>query len=964
MAKKPFSIDLLVALVKHVPEGYLEWRQIHENFDVNKVNGSWKSISKEATQRGVGCKGLTFFDASRVSWRDVCQKQAWSSPQIPPIARDGTVAGPTMQELARIRRQRSDQLTCPDEIQATLRLDQSEEGCLWLESFRDIPDYRQVLIRLQEHNILALADEFVFDPHRVTLSSKLTTYLTRRRQEEQDVSEATAILASHATGIFHESQWNSLFNHRQREWLLQQKQVIKITLTVPFPPGEHWWMRRSDIDEKTALQYAQSQIEALVQAREEQWKKLLDLCGETIRPGAKAGKTSRMQVVSRSYRTEFAARRIGLPEKALLAAIAQGIIPALRDPDGRLRVPASTVDAFTTHEELYEKIAAFIILKTRDLAVVCGVHRSSMYRRLQKLGISTTRATWGEVRERWELPATYALYQKVLDDNWRAIQEARKAAEEERHRLLQARKDREEAENSMLREQLIAAFPDWRHERRASSRVKVLLGEANSAKTWAALERLIATGNGWYLAPLRLLAYEIYDSLNRRGIACNLLTGEEEFVVRGAQITAATIEMFNTRSRGGCVVIDEAHMLGDPDRGWAWTRALMGARAEEMLVLGPLAARPLVERLLYAVGQPFTFEQSSRLVPLRMATTPYKLRDLPARTIVVAFSRSMVLALKTDLEQMGRKVSIVYGALPPEVRRRQADRFACGETEICVATDAIGMGLNLPADAVCFYETEKYDGKRVRPLTAMEVHQIGGRAGRFGLAEQGIITALNKVDLDFLRQQFEQTPSPIRQAYVAPSVSDLALLPGRLAARLRKFRELESIPASMRSFIKTADLEDRIELASLLQPEEEAALGLGAAVKLTHAPARPESRFYWRWCARAIVNGDQLPSPPEPPKGLASSADLVRAEQVIACADLYLWLARTPEFRAFGPCYEEVRRARYALAEHIDQALLSRLDTRKRCASCGRVLPLHHRYRLCENCYLDRSYDYWDDEVS
>src|SRR5260221_6045707 len=162
----------------------------------------------------------------------------------------------------------------------------------------------------------------------------------------------------------------------------------------------------------------------------------------------------------------------------------------------------------------------------------------------------------------------------------------------------------------------------------------------------------------------------------------------------------------------------------------------------------------------------------------------------------------------------------VYGALPPEVRRRQADRFACGETEICVATDAIGMGLNLPADAVCFYETKKYDGKRVRPLTAMEVHQIGGRAGRFALAEQGIITALNKVDLDVLRQQFEQTPSPIKQAYVAPSVSDLALLPGRLAARLRKFRELESIPASMRSFIKTADLEDRIELASQLQPEE------------------------------------------------------------------------------------------------------------------------------------------------
>jgi Helicase conserved C-terminal domain len=962
MAKKPFSIDLLVDLVKHVPEGYLGWQQIHENFDVKKMNGSWKSISKEVSQRGVGCKGLTFFDASRVSWRDVCQKQTWASPQIPPIVSDGTVAGPTIQELAQIRKYSIDQLTCPDEIQVTLRLDQSNEGCLWLESFRDIPNYHQVLIRLQEQNILALSDEFVFDPHRVTINTKLTTYLTRRRQEEQEIPEAIAILASHAIGVFSESQWNSLFNKRQRDWLLQQKQVIKITLTVPFPPREHWWMRRSDIDEKIALQHAKSQVKALVQARDEQWKKLLDLCGETIRPGAKAGKTGRMQVVSRSYRTQPAARRIGLPEKALLAAIEQGIVPAFRDPDDRLRIPASTVEAFATQEELSEKIAGFIVLKTRDLAVACGVHRSSMYRRLQKLGVSTTRATWGEVRERWELPATYVLYQKVLDDNWQAILQVQKAAPLPQLQILQAQKAREKAEKSMLRERLIATFPDWRHEQRAKQRVKVLLGEANSGKTWAALERLIASGSGWYLAPLRLLAYEIYDFLNRRGIACNLLTGEEEVVVRGAQITAATIEMFDAHAKGGCVVIDEVHMLGDPDRGWAWTRALMEARAEEMLVLGPLAVRSLVELLLDAVGQPFTFEQSSRLVPLRMATTPYKLRDLPARTIVVAFSRSTVLALKTDLEQMGRKVSIVYGALPPEVRRRQADRFASGETEICVATDAIGMGLNLPADAVCFYETKKYDGKRMRPLTVMEVHQIGGRAGRFGLAEQGVITALNKGDLDFLRQQFEQIPSSMRQAYVAPSVSDLALLPGRLAARLRQWRELGSIPANMRSFIKTADLEDRIELASMLQPEEEADLGLGAAVRLIHAPARPESHFYWRWCARAIVKGDHLPSPPEPPKNLASSDDLVRAEQVIACADLYLWLARTPEFRSFGPCYEEVRRARYALAEHIDQALLSRLDTRKRCTSCGRVLPLSHHYRLCENCYLDRSYDYWDDD--
>ncbi|MBV9713715.1 MAG: hypothetical protein JO011_22685, partial [Ktedonobacteraceae bacterium] len=291
MAEKPFSIDLLVDLLKHVPEGYLEWRQIHENFNVKKDKWSWQSLSKEVSQRGIGCKGLTFFDASRVSWKDVCQKQKWSRPQIPPIASDGAVAGPTIQELAQIRKHRIDQLACPDEIQATLRLDQSDEGCLWLESFGDIPNYHSILIRLQERNILALADKFVFDPLRVTINTRLTAYLIRRRREERDVSEATAMLASHATGIFDESQWNSLFNNQQRQWLLRQKQVRKIPLTTSLPPREHWWMIRSDIDEKIALQYAKSQIKALVQAREEQWKKVLDLCGETIRPGSKAGKT-------------------------------------------------------------------------------------------------------------------------------------------------------------------------------------------------------------------------------------------------------------------------------------------------------------------------------------------------------------------------------------------------------------------------------------------------------------------------------------------------------------------------------------------------------------------------------------------------------------------------------------------------------------------------------------------------
>src|SRR5207244_13594606 len=129
--------------------------------------------------------------------------------------------------------------------------------------------------------------------------------------------------------------------------------------------------------------------------------------------------------------------------------------------------------------------------------------------------------------------------------------------------------------------------------------------------------------------------------------------------------------------------------------------------------------------------------EHERLTPLEIAETPWGLKHLPPRTILVAFSRQVVLGLKSELERLDRTVSVVYGNLPPEVRRKQADRFANGETEICVATDAVGMGLNLPADQVCFWELEKFDGKQMRMLTAAEAHQIGGRAGRYGLSNTG-----------------------------------------------------------------------------------------------------------------------------------------------------------------------------------------------------------------------------------
>src|SRR5581483_6074321 len=334
---------------------------------------------------------------------------------------------------------------------------------------------------------------------------------------------------------------------------------------------------------------------------------------------------------------------------------------------------------------------------------------------------------------------------------------------------------------------------------------------------------------------------------------------------------------------------------------------------------------------------------------------PWPLERLPERTILVAFSRRNVLHLKTELEMRRRRVSVVYGNLPPEVRRKQADRFADGQTEICVATDAVGMGLNLPADRVCFYELEKFDGKNMRHLTPSEVHQIGGRAGRYGLSTVGEIGATNRRSLKMLQSLYAIPPEELTHARVAPVVEDLALIPGSLAHRFAQWAELQSIPDTLRDVIRPADIDERIALARMLSDREVEQLGLATAVKLVNAPTKENTRPYWRACAQAILENIPMPVPPEAPIQISNDHDLDLTEESIACADIYLWLSRRPEFSTFAPDEEAVRDMRAVWSMSIDGALLRRLDTLARCVNCRRPLPLGHRYSLCDNCYASRS---------
>ena len=687
---------------------------------------------------------------------------------------------------------------------------------------------------------------------------------------------------------------------------------------------------------------------------DEAWRSVLESCGDALRDSRKPGPanddSAESQVAARSYTLEQAAQLVGVKPSTLRHAAKELALDSFLDPNGTLRFPVFSFRPTAEDLDLREMIAGYEGVRPQDLKSVLSVDQETMKAWLQQAGIPGKGIIWRDVRGLWTLPETYVEFRDIAGGDQAApIRERRRRRRGKRGR----RRKRQEAQ-SKLRNRLIDAFPQWRYPYRDQQQIYLHIGAPNSGKTHDALDALKEAGSGWYLAPLRLLAYEIFDRLNGEGVACSLLTGEEYIPVEGARLTAATIEMFNPANSGDCVIVDEAQMLADADRGWAWTRAMMESTAPEMHIIGPPTARGLIEVLAAAAEIPCEVVEHQRLAPIAVSQEHHTLETLPPYTILVAFSRQAVLELKMNLERLGRAVSVVYGSLPPEVRRRQAERFAEGETEICVATDAVGMGLNLPADVVCFYDTEKFDGKNDRVLYPSEVQQIGGRAGRYGLSRTGLISATSKEQLNTIRELYDREPPTLTFARVAPTVDDLRLIPGNLAEQLAQWAALESIPKELRAVITTADLVERTELAKMLADDEIERLGLANALQLVNAPARKTTRTYWLDCAHMILEGYQIPLPPAAPSPILNSADLEATELSIACADIYLWLSRRKEFSQYCEAHAQAREERREWSLSIDEALLRNLDMARRCRSCGGKLPSGHRYRICEKCFRRR----------
>ena len=488
---------------------------------------------------------------------------------------------------------------------------------------------------------------------------------------------------------------------------------------------------------------------------------------------------------------------------------------------------------------------------------------------------------------------------------------------------------------------LIALNPkDEYPEARAMRRRFILhIGGTNTGKTYAGFRRLRQAKTGVYLAPLRLLALEAQETLLDAGVDCSLSTGEEEDFREGDTHLAATAEKLDLKRRFDAAVIDECQMIADPQRGYAWTRAILGVLSPEVHLCAATEAKELLIRLIESCGDSYEVEEHKRDTPLICMSHPIDYQRVQPGDALITFSKVGVLSVAEDLRQSGKEPAIIYGALPYSTRRRQMEGFLEGKMEYIVSTDAIGMGLNLPIRRIIFMETEKYDGIERRELKPEEIKQIAGRAGRFGMYSKGYVGATQ--NLPAVRAGLEAVVPPLE--YAVAGFSELVLqVDFDLLEVLTQWNQMPTVEPYRRLDISRyiTLISKMREMGFVLTREQELRAANIPFDETEDALRDLFFQFLHRWQQGQPIEQPGLPD---------DAATLPELEQHYRKLDLYFSFAK-----AFGCPVDEDRLydSRERVADEINEILLYRLRNNIRfCARCGKALPLHHRGRLCDACF-------------
>jgi ATP-dependent RNA helicase SUPV3L1/SUV3 len=354
----------------------------------------------------------------------------------------------------------------------------------------------------------------------------------------------------------------------------------------------------------------------------------------------------------------------------------------------------------------------------------------------------------------------------------------------------------------------------------APPRLVAVLGPTNTGKTHLAVERMLGHASGMIGLPLRLLAREIYDRIVKlRGVrAVALITGEEKIVPPRPHYFVCTVEAMPLSREVEFLAVDEIQLCADPERGHVFTHRLLHARGTaETMLLGAGTMAPLVRRLL-PHAEIVTRERFSALT----YAGPKKLTRLPRRSAVVAFSADQVYAIAELIRRQRGGAAVVMGSLSPRTRNAQVALYQSGEVDFLVATDAIGMGLNMDVDHVAFAGLRKFDGKRTRFLYPPEIGQIAGRAGRYQRdGTFGVTGEAEDMDEDLVQAVEEHRFEPVTGAEWRNSKLDFSSLPNLLRS-LAKTPDREGLTLS-------AEALDETTLRRLAEDPEVAARARGRA---------------------------------------------------------------------------------------------------------------------------------------
>ncbi|MBF0620414.1 MAG: hypothetical protein HQL54_00660 [Magnetococcales bacterium] len=459
------------------------------------------------------------------------------------------------------------------------------------------------------------------------------------------------------------------------------------------------------------------------------------------------------------------------------------------------------------------------------------------------------------------------------------------------------RLERERLQRNFNNATRIHEFHNLFPARNRTRKFTLYLGPTNSGKTYQALRRLAEAKSGAYLAPLRLLALEVAETLWEWNVPCNMITGEERIQDEAARHTASTIEMLALKHEYDICVIDEAQMLGDPDRGWAWTQAILGAQADEVCVIAAPEALPAIKKLLKLTGDPYDIVRLERLTPLTLIQKPIKTyKDLEPGTAIIAFSRSGVLRMKQKIEsETGKSCAVLYGALPPEVRRMQAKRFSDGDAPFLAATDAIGMGLNLPIRTILFTQDAKKYNHQEHPLTPMEVRQIAGRAGRYGQNEIGFVGSF-QITMHNIRMAYQKNPPDVTRAHLAPNLDHLMAMADiseykqpKLARLLTQFSQAVKPDPTLYAM---TDLDGQTTLARITDRYK--SLDLATRFALSAAPVHlgaTQAVSAFERMTEAIARGWKLSLESILPRVVGEDTHrLSQLETAMKVVNLYCWL--------------------------------------------------------------------------